>query len=84
MIKEDELKLWKELWIEKNAGNRPYFRAIAKKLGINEKRACYIFMKWGEKGLTECGVSPMAGWIEEGIKEGDLKNKTGDEDNGEM
>ncbi len=74
MIKEDELNLWKEIWRQKKARKRrPYFRGVAHYLGMPEKRAYYIFNKWNERGLTDCGVSPFAGWLNDGIKEEDLE-----------
>jgi len=73
MKKDDEIQLWKEIWKIKKAGKRPYFREVAEKLNINPNRAWYIFQKWCDKGLANCGISPMAGWIEEEITEEDLK-----------
>jgi len=73
MIKEDEISLWKNIWKEIKQGNKPYFREIAEKLNINEKRTYYILNKWNTKGLTNSGISPFAGWFEDDIKEDDFK-----------
>lgn len=40
-----------------------YLREIVQGVGMNEKRAAYIFEKWESKGWLECGVSVMAGWL---------------------
>jgi len=74
MIKDDEKALWKEIWKVKTSGEHPYFREIAKRLGINENRAYYIVSKWERKGLTNSGINPLAGWIEEGITEMSLND----------
>ena len=74
-IKKDELKFWKEIWRIKNEGKRPYFREIAESLKIHSNRAYYIVCKWEAKGLTDSGINSLAGWINEGVEEGDLNEK---------
>ena len=73
MPKEDELKLWKELWKRKDSEEHPMIVDIGKELNIPEKRVCFIAEKWYKKGLINCGVSARTGWTEDGITEEDLK-----------
>jgi hypothetical protein len=47
------------------AGDFPYAREVAQRLGIHEKRAYYIFCKWTDKGWYDSGVSEFAGWLTE-------------------
>ena len=68
MIKPDENKLWKAIWKERKS-----IRDIIKEVNINEKRAIYILQKWTDKGLYNYGISVLSGWIEDGVKEDDLK-----------
>ena len=74
MPKADEIILWRELWIQKKKGiEHPMIVDIGDMIGIPEKRVCFIAEKWFKKGLINCGISARTGWIEEGIKEKDLK-----------
>ena len=38
-------------------------RDVAKQIGINPKRAQYLFEKWCGRGWLECGVSEGTGWM---------------------
>lgn len=62
-IKPDEKHLLIKIREAGKAEKLPYVRAIVSFLGINEKRAEYIFEKWCRKDWYEYGVSPFAGWL---------------------
>lgn len=40
-------------------------KALARELGINEKRAFYLLQKWADKGWIEYGVWAWGGWFTE-------------------
>lgn len=65
-MKPDELALLTELRVRTEAGERPYVRDIVRELGMNEKRAAYILMKWHRRGWYEWGVNILAGWLKIG------------------
>ena len=62
-MRNDEKHLM--VWIQGDTQQfgRAYPRDVVKFLGINEKRAAYIFSKWADKGWYDYGVSLMAGWL---------------------
>jgi hypothetical protein len=68
-MKEDEAELLKAIRIRTGLKQRPikfpHARDVVHELGMNEKRAAYIFEKWERNGWWECGVSVMAGWLTE-------------------
>lgn len=51
-----------------NGGN-PHGHAFAfEQVGINEKRACYLYDKWTGRGWADCGVTIRSSWLtEEGV-----------------
>lgn len=42
---------------------RPCSREVAEALGMNAKRAAYIFRKWSNRGWYDYGVSVATGWL---------------------
>jgi hypothetical protein len=63
-MKADEKELLERLQIRTSEDpNLPYVRQLVNDLGMNEKRAAYIFGKWSDNGYYEYGVSVMAGWL---------------------
>lgn len=43
----------------------PCPRDVAEALGMNAKRAAYLFEKWDKKGWYNYGVSLTTGWLTE-------------------
>jgi hypothetical protein len=68
-MKDDEARLLKEIQsrtdLTQNPWRFPHARDVVHELGINEKRAAFIFEKWERNGWYECGISVMAGWLTE-------------------
>ena len=62
-MKADEKLLYDTIKDRTTKDDFPHAREVAKELGINEKRAAYLFEKWTDKGIYNYGVSPMAGWL---------------------
>lgn len=65
-MKDDEaelLKIIRSRTREPRPDSFPHARDIVHELGMNEKRAAYIFEKWACKDWYEYGVSVMAGWL---------------------
>lgn len=42
-----------------------YVGELIKTIGLNEKRAAYILLKWSDKGWYDYGVAVFAGWLTE-------------------
>lgn len=66
MVRDDEKLLWAELKRRTLAGGEmPWGRELAKELGINTKRAEYLFLKWAARDWYDYGVHCLAGWLTE-------------------
>lgn len=65
MKKEDEFDYWRAIRHAEAHDLDRTFRQIARDLEIPSERAWYLLEKWERKGYTDCGVSPMAGWLTE-------------------
>lgn len=44
---------------------KPFAFEIAESLGMNYKRAQYLYLKWSERGWWDYGVSARTGWLTE-------------------
>lgn len=67
-MKEDEAELLKEIQSrtrEMRPDGFPHARDVVHEIGMNEKRAAYIFGKWADKDWYDYGISVMAGWLTE-------------------
>ena len=65
-MKEDEKRLLLELAARRPGPGAISGLAIARELGIPDKRAMYLFeYKWDRKGWWEWGVSGSGGWFTE-------------------
>ena len=67
MKHRDEIHLWQRF---KNTRTTtfeviPSLRSLAHEIGIDEKRAAYLALKWSGLGLVDWGVSPLACWLTE-------------------
>lgn len=61
-MKLDEQRFWK---LVKEGNGTP--RDIVESIGMNEKRALYLCQKWADQGIYDYGVSPLYGWVVEGV-----------------
>lgn len=59
-MKPDEKLLLQAM---QNNDGREYPRKITQRLGMNHKRADYIFSKWTDKGWYDYGVCVDMGWL---------------------
>jgi hypothetical protein len=62
-MKLDEKILMQTLQQRAKETQQPYVREIIRELGMNEKRAAYICLKWANKGWYDYGVSCLSGWL---------------------
>jgi len=67
-MKEDERLLLKTMIERTTENSSPYIMSLIEELGINRKRAAYIFEKWAARGWYDYGVSSFGGWLtDEGL-----------------
>jgi len=65
VMKPDERKFLTELQRRAKLENFPKVRQIISELGMNEKRASYILLKWTGKGWFNYGTHEFTGWLTE-------------------